>query len=116
MSSDDVMFMKRLAIRKMAVDMAIPEKTVELVIAYTFKKAREAFHQHGSIEISGFGRFVLNKYHVKHRIMKIVTEIERWEEQLADPGIDERMKKNRLLWLEKVRRDLELIRTLTHED
>ena len=109
------MFLRQIAIRKMAVDMAIPEKTIELVLKYTFDEARKAFHEHASIEISGFGKFLLDERRIRGQRRKIAMGLEKWNKQLVDPESSPAMIKNRLLFIQKVESDLALINKLTHE-
>ena len=44
-------------IRKIVVDMAIPEKVVEAVISHQFSSTLRALSENRSVEISGFGVF-----------------------------------------------------------
>lgn len=111
----DIIFLKQLAIRKMVVDLAIPEKTIELVIAHSFNRARQAFHHHSSIEISGFGKFVVGKSRMKFKEEGYLKNMPKWEKEIADPNVSEAVKDIRRIWLEKGKRELEIINRLKDE-
>lgn len=114
--SESPMFFKQMAIRKMAVDMAIPEKVIEQVITHSFKRAREAFHENSSIEISGFGKFLVSQDRLKAQKYKYVSELKKWKKQLEDPEVTPVVVKNRLLFVERIETELMMIKKLTHED
>jgi len=112
----DAVFLKQIAIRKMVVDLAIDEKTIEQVLTHAFNGARKAFHSCGSIEISGFGKYTVSPRRVLEERRKIADKFAKWGKQLEDPTTDDMMRRNRLIWTERAQEDLDLIKTLLHED
>jgi len=115
MSNESPTFFKQLAVRKMAVDMAIPEKTIELVLRHSFDGARKAFHDCGSIEISGFGKFLVSASRVRGERRKNAYQLAKWKREIEDPESTPTTIKNRLLFIKKVESDLEIIKKVTHE-
>lgn len=51
---------KQFIIRKMAVYMAVPEKTIEAVVNHQFSTMLDQMGTVDSVEISGFGKFLFN--------------------------------------------------------
>lgn len=51
-----------------AKELGIEEKRCETVISWTYRKTTEAFQDNDSIELSGFGKYVLSKTKIKRRI------------------------------------------------
>lgn len=65
--------LRQQLIKKMVVDMAIPQSTIEAVISHQFQSAVKAMESNFSVEISGFGRFTYNK----KRALKMITTNDR---------------------------------------
>lgn len=116
METTSPMFLRQIAIRKMAVDMAIPEKTIELVLKHTFDGAFKAFYENRSIEISGFGKFLVDNKRVKSQRIKGAKQIEAWNRDLQSPELSEHKKENRKLFIQRVEQQLQRIKTVIHED
>ena len=112
----DAVFLKQIAIRKMVVDLAIDEKIIEQVLIHAFNGAKKAFHSNNSIEISGFGKYIVSPRQVLNERQKITDKFAKWGKQLEDPNTDDMMRKNRILWTERAQEDLDLIKTLLHEN
>jgi len=51
---------KQFIIRKMAVYMAVPEKTIEAVVNHQFSTMLDQMATVESVELSGFGKFLFN--------------------------------------------------------
>jgi len=100
------MFLRQLAIRKMAVDLAIPEKTIELVLKHSFEGAREAFSDNRSVEISGFGTFLVTSMRVKKYRLIAGKQIAGWTRDLERDELSETKKENRKVFIAKVKREL----------
>ena len=96
---DDMPALRRMLIRKMVVDMAIPEKTIEQVIAHEFDGVVKALARHKSVEISGFGKFQMKDGIVKKEIKKQREQIEFYRKQLEDSLLSEEKKERRRLWI-----------------
>lgn len=115
MDNNSPVFLKQMAIRKMVVDMAIPEKTIELVIAHSFKQAHKAFNENASVEISGFGKFVTRPLVTGRE--KAVFELRKahWQKELENPLLNDRMRNARIGWIKQVEEYLEVIKKIEHE-
>lgn len=114
--SDSPIFFRQIIIRKLVVDLAIEEKVIEKVLLHAFNGARKAFHEHGSIEISGFGKFVLGTGRIIHAKSRLTRRLKRWKEELESSETDEKMKQNRRYWIARAERDLGIIKKLKNED
>jgi hypothetical protein len=86
-----------------------------MVIAHSFKRAKEAFHEHESIEIRGFGKFVVSSSRVEKEKRKDAMKMTKFQREHDDPQATTMIKENRLLWMRRMEEDLELIKKLTHE-
>lgn len=85
------MSVKEFLIRTLAVKLAVNEKTIEAVVNHQFISANEAMDVNKSVEISGFGKFMLNvkkgqkkieKLNIKMKIMQgIIDNVDSTEEQ-----------------------------------
>jgi len=55
-------------VKEIVVETALDTKTVDAVISHQFALARQAIDKYNSIEISGWGKFVIERYHLSKRI------------------------------------------------
>jgi hypothetical protein len=109
-------FLKQMAIRKMAVDMAIPEKIVELVIAHSFKQAHRAFRENASIEICGFGRFVTRPLLTERERVLCNGRIEHFKKQLEDPLLTNKRRISRLGFIDELEGYLKVIEEIQRHE
>ena len=117
MDNNSPVFLKQMAIRKMVVEMAIPEKTIELVIAHSFKQAHKAFTENASVEISGFGKFVTRPLVTERERVLTIGRIEHFKKQLEEPDISEKKRISRLGFIEKLEGFLKIIEEIQkHEN
>ena len=112
--SSDIVMLKQMAIRKMVVDFAVPEKTIEAVIAHAFKGAHKAFSQCSSIEISGFGKFTTRPTVLLREKTKYYGQLEKWNKELIDLT-DEKQIAKRHMWIARVNEYLNVIKKIEHE-
>lgn len=95
--------------------MALPQKTVEAVISHQFQSMVEAMRIHQSIEMSGFGRFVLKPKWAKRALEASYLRLELCEGDIAQPGV----KKDRMKQLEfrhnLLEEKIEALKILLHE-
>lgn len=106
---------KNFLIRKMAVTLIVPEKTIEAVVNHQFNVAIEMMDKVKSVEVSGFGKFIYNEKRGKRIIEKCEMMKQRYEDELAQ-GVTEHRKS---VIDTKLGIVLETIRTLKpklHED
>jgi nucleoid DNA-binding protein len=75
---------KNFLIRKVALDMMIPEKTVEAVVKHEYEQALKAIIKDRSVELSGFGRFYFNKKKANKMMEKYLSQQQKFEEMMND--------------------------------
>jgi len=104
---------KDYLIRKMAVKMMVPEKTIDAVVAHQFSSANEAVSKHKSLEISGFGKFYFNDkkaQRTKERLEKSLEEIST----TLQTNISESQRNRLKVKLDKVKLSLNTINSKTN--
>jgi len=84
---------KNFLIRKMAVDMMISEKTLEIVINHQFGSALDALSKYRTVELSGFGKFVLTQKRVDRAMKKYSSQMEVLNNELAKEDVTEQKRK-----------------------
>jgi len=70
---------KQFIIRKMAVSLMTPEKTIEAVINHQFNTMLEATKMVNSMELSGFGRFFFSDIKAKRMLKRSLENKELYE-------------------------------------
>ena len=85
-------FQKDLA-RRVTVDTAIDQKTVEAVIRHQFNKAAKAMLDNNSVEISGFGKFIFNTKKGREKLGRINKAIEEHKKALQGDELSLRKRK-----------------------
>lgn len=83
---------KDFLIRKMAVKLMVPEKTIDAVIMHQFSSANEALLKNKSLEISGFGKFYFNQKKAEKKLEKLYSKQRVFEEMLKRPDLTEQKK------------------------
>lgn len=83
------MSVREYLVRILSVDMAIPEKVVDAVIAHQFQSANEAMDTNKSLEISGFGRFLFNDKKAVKKMATLEARLEQYTAQLEDNTLTE---------------------------
>ena len=84
---------KEQLIKEMVVDMAIPERIIDRVIAHQFNGVREALCDKDVVEISGFGKFVFKLKTARTRLTKLYLYNRLNEERLLDDTLCDRYRK-----------------------
>lgn len=105
-------FLKQMAVRKLVVDLALPEKTIEAVLSHSFSGAMKAFTKGNSVEISGFGKFVTRPKSLESRKEQLLKKIEKYEKELTDPELTETMIRNRKYWIAQCQEDIKLMEVI----
>lgn len=98
--SNDPVFLKHSLIRQIVIEMAIPEKVIEQIIGHNFKEVTKALKTNNSVEISGFGKFVARKGSIVHELGRCRQAIEKWNKDLEDPEMSDKLKEKRKAWIE----------------
>jgi hypothetical protein len=87
------MTVKEWIIKKMAINMVIPEKVIDAVVTHQFDSANDAVNTNYSVEISGFGKFLFNKKKALTQYNKLLAIQKAYENMLLDENITD-VKKN----------------------
>jgi nucleoid DNA-binding protein len=88
------MTLKEWLIKKLAVNMVIPEKTIDAVVTHQFDSANDAINIHDSVEISGFGKFYFNQKKAQRQYEKLIKIKQAYERMLLDENITETKRKS----------------------
>jgi len=108
--------MKDYLIRKLAVKLMTPEKTLEAVINHQFQSANEAMYVNKSVEISGFGKFIFNEGKAI-RMMSMYLDIEKaLLNNLSKPDLSEGKQKLVNMKLATTRTNIELLKPKLNEN
>lgn len=83
---------KDYVMRKMSISMNIPLKTIETVVGHQFEGLNEAFRQHHTVEISGFGKFILNYKKTIKALEKNYSKVKGCEKFLLDETLTEQKR------------------------
>ena len=100
---------KDYLIRKMAVNLMVPEKTIEAVISHQFNEANVAMRTNDSVEISGFGKFLFNKKKAIKKMEKFLSK-KRWFENLLTTELTEKQRNRTMVILESVNNSIEFLK------
>lgn len=108
--------MKDYLIRKLAVKLMTPEKTLEAVINHQFQSANEAMHINKSVEISGFGKFIFNEGKAIRK-MSMYLDIEKaLLNNMSKPDLSEGKQKLVNMKLATTRTNIELLKPKLNEN
>ena len=99
---------KDFLIRKLAIKLLTPEKTIEAVVHHQFSSANDAIQNasNKSVEISGFGKFLFNNGKAAKR-MKELLAIEANLINIINNSPSEQRRKSATLKLETLRVTIE---------
>jgi nucleoid DNA-binding protein len=105
------MSIKDWIIRRMSVDMAIPESIIKVVINNQFEGATEAMGKVNSIEFSGFGKFYF-KTHRAYDKMRHYELIKKGFEVILGRGDMSPQKERALkLKIENAQRNVDILKS-----
>lgn len=76
MDKPKTLSVKDFLIRKMSVKMIVPEYVLDAVVSHQFQSSTQAMVENKSVELSGFGKFILKE-------KKAVTRMEKYLSQQA---------------------------------
>ncbi len=105
---------KERLIRTTATKLAISERIIEAVVNHQFQSANEATDLNTSVELAGFGKFVLNVNKAKKRVALLEKYIEEHNKQLQLP---ERTKSEKFLnaLIKRAEEEIASIKPIIHE-
>jgi len=87
MEKPQSMPMKEWLIKKMSINMIIPEKVINDVIVHQFDAANDALNVNKSVEISGFGKFIFNTKKAQLQYEKLLAIEKAYNNMLLDENI-----------------------------
>ena len=109
------MSVKEWIIKKMAISMVIPEKTIDAVVIHQFDSANDALEVHDSIEISGFGKFYFNQKKAQGQYDKYARIKQSYENLLADDSISEKKRHSTEQKLISILNDIKILKPKINE-
>ena len=83
------MSVKDYLIRKMAVKLMLPEKSIEAIVNSQFLDAIEAMKTNDTIEMSGFGKMFFNRKKALKKMEKFLSQKELFTKRMNDPSFSE---------------------------
>jgi hypothetical protein len=84
MKKPQSMSVKEWLIKKMAISMVVPEKTIDAVVTHQFDSANDALKINKSVEISGFGKFYFNDKKALAQYNKLLAIKQAYERMLTE--------------------------------
>jgi len=115
MKKPQSMSVKEWIIKKMAISMVIPEKTIDAVVVHQFDSANDALNVHDSIEISGFGKFYFNQKKAQSQYDKYVRIKQSYENMLADDSLSDKKRHSTEQRLISVLNDIKILKPKINE-
>jgi nucleoid DNA-binding protein len=109
------MTLKEWLIKKMAVNMVIPEKTIDAVITHQFDSANDAVNIHKSVEIAGFGKFYFNQKKADRQYEKLIKIKEAYERMLLDENITDKKRNAVILKIQIVNSSIKSLKPKVNE-
>ena len=110
------MSVKNFLIRRLAVEIMIPEKTIESVINHQFSGALDAMLHNNSVELSGFGKFIFNESKAKKHMMKWSSQEAMFSGMLENPELTEQARHKLENKLAAARDNIRVLKARTYEN
>jgi len=107
---------KQFLIRKLAVDIMVPESIIESVITHQFSSALNALPTNNSIEISGFGKFVFKLKIAQKKLIRYTEQLAYYNAQLEDENLSATKRRGVLLRIETVQKNIKDLKPKLNED
>lgn len=102
------MSVREWIVKKLSLDLVIPEKTIEAIVSHQFDSAHSAVYKHNSVEISGFGKFIFNKTKALRVLEKMKRHRDFYEEKLKE-DLPEKQRAYNEARLELAKKDIEFL-------
>lgn len=97
-------------IRKLAVDLTIPERVVENVVTHQFENALEAMKENDSIEFSGWGKFYFKRQRAEWKMAKFLQQKQWYEGIVAEEDVSPKKKRSAELKLRTANINIEALK------
>jgi hypothetical protein len=115
MNKPQSMSIKEWLIKKMAVNMVVPEKVIDTVITHQFDSANDALNTCKSVEISGFGKFYFNEQKAAKQLVKWNKIKEAYERMLDGDEITPEKRKNTEVRLANLLTSIKILKPKVNE-
>lgn len=117
MNKPQSMSHKDFLIRTLAVKMSVNEKMIEVIVNHQFQSANEAMDLNHSIELSGFGKFMLNVKKAHRKMVKIINKRDAFELVMKDDSKTEAERKRANVIFNKTNNQINLLKpTIDNND
>ena len=115
MNRPQTLSMKSFLIRKLAVELQITEKTLEVIINHQFSSAIDDLYRNMSVELSGFGKFTLAESRWNREMKRLEEYLATLNAVLVDEGITERKRKATYSTIATVEDNIKALKAKKHE-
>lgn len=115
MKKPQSMSIKEWIIKKMAISMVVPEKTIDAVVTHQFDSANDAVNVHKIVEISGFGKFHFNQKKAQAQYDKFFRIKQSYENLLADDSISDKKRHSTEQKMISILNDIKILKPKINE-
>ena len=117
MNKPQSMSHKDFLIRTLAVKMSVNEKMIEAIVNHQFQSANEAMDLNHSIELSGFGKFMLNVKKAHRKMSRLINKRDTFEAAMNDENKTEAERKRASVIFSKTNDQINLLKpTIDNHD
>jgi nucleoid DNA-binding protein len=108
---------KDFLIRKLAIKMLTPEKTIEAVVHHQFNSTNDAIQDDGNktVELSGFGKFVFNQKKANKRMENLLSKKDGLERKVNDEQLSEQKRASSKIKLNNTITSIQSLKPKTNE-
>lgn len=92
MEKPQSMSVKEWIIKKMAINMVVSEKIIDVVVTHQFDSANDALSLNNIVEISGFGKFIFNVNKAKTYNEALLRMIKAYETIISNPETSDKKR------------------------
>ena len=110
MSKPQSMSHKDFLIRTLAVKLAVNEKVIESIINHQFQSANEAMDLNHSVEISGFGKFMLNVKKAHRKMANLIKKRDTFQATVDDTSKTDAERKKASVVVTKTNDQINLLK------
>jgi hypothetical protein len=103
-------------IRKIVVDMALPQKTVEAIVSHQFQSVVNALRNNNSVEVSGFGRLVFKPKQARRQLEGAYLRLELCEGDMTKEGVKKDRMRGYKIRHQILEEKIEALKILLHEN
>jgi nucleoid DNA-binding protein len=117
MNKPQSMSHKDFLIRTLAVKLSVNEKMIEAIINHQFQSANEAMDLNHSVEISGFGKFMLNVKKAHRKMANLIKKRDAFQATIDDINKTDAERKKASVVVSKTNDQINLLKpTIDNND